>query len=111
MVAGGYTTAPPLSITYYSVVSRESVILEFIISGLNDLYICACGIGNAHLNAPYWGKLWTEGESKFGSEKGYVSLIVRALYGLKSSGASWRDKIAESLKSMDYRSTEYGPDV
>ena len=54
LVAGGHKAAPPSSITYSSVVTRETVRLAFIISGLNDLDICACDIGNAYLNAPCW---------------------------------------------------------
>ena len=80
LVSGGHKMAPPLSITCSIVVTREIVRLVFLISGLKDLYICSCGIGNAYLNAPCRGKLWTKAGSEFGSEKGYVSLIVRALY-------------------------------
>ena len=47
LVVGGHHMKPTLSITYSSVVIRESVRLEFIIAGLNDLDICACDIGNA----------------------------------------------------------------
>ena len=57
LVAGVHNRSPPLYTTYYSVVNRESVRLEFLIYGLNDLDICACDIGNAYLNAPCWGKL------------------------------------------------------
>ena len=52
LVAGGYNTAPPFSITYSSVVTIESFIPAFIISGMNDLDIFACGIDNSDLNAP-----------------------------------------------------------
>ena len=46
--------------------------------------------------------MWTEAGSEFGSEKGYVFIIVRALCGLKSSGIAWRAKLAETLNSMGY---------
>ena len=49
--------APPSFIPYYSVATRESVRLEFIIADLKYLDICTFDIGNAYLNAPYWGKL------------------------------------------------------
>ena len=42
LVADGYTTSPPSSITYSSVVSRESVSISFIPASLNDLDIFAC---------------------------------------------------------------------
>ena len=59
---------------------------------------------------PVGGKLWTESGSEFGSEKGYVFLIVRYIYGPKSSGAAWRYKLAETLSSMGYRSNESNHD-
>ena len=45
------TTASPSSITYSSVVSRQSVKISFLLSSLNNLGIFYCGIGNAYLNA------------------------------------------------------------
>ena len=33
-------------------------------------------------------------------------IISRALYGLKSSGAVWRGKTAETLMSLRYKSSE-----
>jgi hypothetical protein len=47
-VAGGHLTEPPASITYSSVVRRDSVRLAFLIAALNDLNIMACDIGNAY---------------------------------------------------------------
>ena len=41
LVACGHNTAPPFSITYSIVVTRESVRLEFLVSGLRNLYIYA----------------------------------------------------------------------
>ena len=111
LVADGHTTDAPSSITYSSVVSRDSVRIAFTIAALNDLDIMACDIGNAYLNAPCREKLWTLAGSEFGSEKGSVMIICRALYGLKSSGASWRAKFADSLRSMGYVPTQADPDV
>jgi len=50
-VAGGHVTEPPTSITYSSVVARDSVRLAFMIAGLNNLNILSADIGNAYLNA------------------------------------------------------------
>ena len=91
--------------------TRESVRLTFLIAGLNDLNICDCNIGNAYINAPCLGLLWTKSGSESGSEKGYVFLLVRALYGMKSSGEASRANPAEILNSVYYRSTESEPDV
>jgi hypothetical protein len=51
-VAGGHVTDPPTSITYSSVVARDSVHLAFLIAALNELDILSADIGNAYLNAP-----------------------------------------------------------
>ena len=50
LVADGHTSAPPSSITYSSVVSRESVRNEFLLASLNYLDILACDIGSVYLN-------------------------------------------------------------
>ena len=57
IVAGGHNTAPSSYITYSSAVTRESVILSFIIYVLNNLYICSCDTGNAYLNDPCQEKM------------------------------------------------------
>eukprot|EP00957_Ditylum_brightwellii_P082064 6239967-Ditylum_brightwellii.AAC.1 len=51
-VAGGHMAEPASSLTYSSVVSRETVRIALIIAALNDLNIMAANIGNAYLNAP-----------------------------------------------------------
>ena len=38
-------------------------------------------------------------------------IITRALYGLKSSGAAWREKPAETLISLGYKSSNADADV
>ena len=38
-------------------------------------------------------------------------IISRALYGLKSSGAVWRGKLAETLMLLGYKSYEADADV
>ena len=52
MVINGAMTETPPSLTYFSVVSRDSVRLAFIISELNDLDMMACDVGNSYLNSP-----------------------------------------------------------
>ena len=93
-VAGGHTTDTPVGICYSSVVSiarsRDSVRIAFLVTALHDLDILATDIGNAYLNAPCREKIWFEAGIECGQScKGKVMKLVRALYGLKSSGASW----------------------
>ena len=112
MVAGGHTTETPASLTYSSVVSRDSVRIALLIAALNDLDIMACDIGNAYLNAPCREKIWFVAGPEFGSKQGQVVKVVRALYGLKSSGASWRNMLQETIQTeMGFTPTQADPDV
>jgi hypothetical protein len=43
---------------------------------------------------------------EFGSERGSLMIIVRALYGLKSSGASWASMLSESIMALGYSPSE-----
>ena len=51
LVGGGHTTTAPSSITFSSVLSRDSVRTAFTITALNELDILACDIHNAYLTA------------------------------------------------------------
>ena len=110
-VAGGHTTDAAPGITYSSVVSRDSVRLGFMLAALNGVDIMACDLENAYLNAPCKEKIWFEGGVECGEDQGYVLVIVRALYGLRSSGNSWRAALAEVLKQQGFESTLADPDV
>jgi hypothetical protein len=50
-VADNQTTNAPASITYSTVVSRNSVRLAFLVAGLNDLDVLVGDVTNAYLNA------------------------------------------------------------
>eukprot|EP00957_Ditylum_brightwellii_P193879 14764817-Ditylum_brightwellii.AAC.1 len=104
-VANGAKTEAPASITYSSVVSRDSVKLAFLIAALNDLDVLACDIGNAYLNAPCREKIWFKAGRECGADMGKVMIITRALYGLKSSGASWRAMLSKTIQDMGFQST------
>ena len=51
LVAGGHKTVAPASITYSSVVSRDSVRFTLTVEALNDLDILAFDIQNSYLTA------------------------------------------------------------
>ena len=94
MVAGGYVTDVPSSITYSSVVLRDSVRILFMIAALNDLKVLSCDIQNAYLTDPTQEKIWTISGPEFGYEKVCIMVVVQALYGLKSSGAEFQSFLA-----------------
>jgi hypothetical protein len=105
-------TEPPGSQTYASVVSRESVRIGLTIAALNGLDVLTADIQNAYLNAPCEEKIWTTCEPEFGeARRGLQAIIVRALYGLKSAGASFQNLLADCLGHLGYVSCKADPDV
>ena len=111
LVADGHRTEAPSSITYSSVVSRDSVRIALLIAALNDLDVLACDIQNAYLTAPCREKVYIIAGPEFGSDAGKIMKVTRALYGLKSAGASFRAFLGEHLHSLGYQSTLADPDV
>jgi len=89
-VAGGHMTVPPASITYASVVNRESVHIAFVLAALNGHETEVADIGNAYLNAPTNEKIVITCGLEFGAQfKGRLAKIARAQHGLKGSGQAW----------------------
>ena len=79
---------------------------------MNGLEVKCADIKNAYLTAPPREKLYTWAGPEFGSDQGKPFIITRALYGLKSSGASFRAFLAEHLENeLGFQSTVADPDV
>ena len=87
-MAEGHTKEAPSPIEYSSVVSRDNVRLAFTIAALNGVDVMSCDLEDAYLNAMCHAKIWFEGGTKCGEDKGKVLIVVRASNGLKSAGSS-----------------------
>jgi hypothetical protein len=83
----------------------------FTIAALNELSIKSIDIGNAYLNAEAREKCHTTAGKEFGDKAGQPILIVRALYGLKTSGAARHAHCADTLCNMGFTSLLADPDV
>jgi hypothetical protein len=93
-VAGGHTADTPHAMTYASVVSIESARIALTLAALNDLDVKMTHTDNAYLTATITEKVWTVLGTESGDDAGKCALIVQALYGLKSSGAAFRNHLA-----------------
>ena len=110
-VAGGHMTKPPSSMTFSTVVTRESVQISSLLVGLNELDVQAADISNAYLNAPCRELIWIVAGPEFGSNEGCDMKVVRAWYGLKSSGASWHTTLSQTMMDMKYTRCKADHDV
>ena len=64
---------------------------------LNDLQTWSTDIGNAYLEAETREKVFFITGPEFSDLAGHTLIIVKALYGLRSSGACWHDWFADCL--------------
>ena len=110
-VADGHKTEAPATLTYSSVVGRETVRIALTIAALNDLEVKSADIENAYLNAPSKEKIWVVLGPEWGEDAGKKAILVRALYGCRSAGAAFRSHLAECLRSIGYQSCQADPDL
>jgi hypothetical protein len=110
--ARGDQTDAPLSVTYASVITRESIRLGFLIAALNDLNVLSADVAGAYLNAPCAERVHTVLGREFGELHGRTTIIVKALYGLKSAGYAWRTLLARTLREeMGFKPCQGDMDV
>ena len=64
-VACGHTTNTPVSLTYSSVISRESVRIVFLLAYLLDLKVLVADIANVCIHAPCREHIWYEAGPEF----------------------------------------------
>ena len=81
-VSRGHIADPPSFTTYVSVVSCDSVRLDFLIAELNYLDILVGDIHKTYLNATTEGKVFFYADDEWKSDQVKIVVIVRALYGL-----------------------------
>ena len=111
-VTGGHLTEVPTSMTYSSVVSRDTVRIGFLMAALNDLDILAGDIQNAFLSAPTKERIFFYSGDEWGKDKDRVVVVVRALYGLKSSALQFRNHLANTLGNwLGFKSSLADPDL
>ena len=89
LVVGGNMTEPPSTIIYLSVVSRETVSIALALASLNELLVKVADIHNAYITEPVTEKILTVPGQEFDEDTGRNSILVQALYGLKSARSSF----------------------
>ena len=76
-------TQEPATITYASIVSRETVRMALMIAALNDFEVKSGDILNAYVHALVTEKTQTTLSPEFSKDAGKTAVTVTALYGLK----------------------------
>ena len=110
MVADGHLT-PPNDDSYSSVVSLRSLRICILLGELNGLDIGVGDIGNAYLEANTDEFVCIIAGPEFGELAGHTLVIVKALYGLRSSGARFHAELASKLGPMGFFPSKADPNI
>ena len=106
LVAGGHTTEDMKQYIYSGVVDLDMVRLCFVAAVLYDLGVIAGDVASAYIQAFTCEKVYFRAGEEFGKLAGELLIIVKALYGLKSSGGMWHRRFADNLRDMGFVPTK-----
>ena len=111
LVAGGHTTTPSSEDIYSGVVSIENVRIALMLADANHMEVVAADVGNAFLYGETKEKLYTIAGPEFGEYSGCLMIIVKSLYGLRTSAARWHEALSAVLRKMGYFPCKADPDL
>ena len=111
LVADGHLTDVPIDSVYSGVVSLRGFRLTLFLAELNKMETWATDIGNAYLEAETSEKVYIEAGPEFGDRYCHFLIVRKALYGLRSSGARWHDKLSDCLRELGFYPCKAEPDI
>ena len=110
-VAGGHRTDTPVDSVYSGVVSIEGIRICTFLAELNDLELWSTDVGNAYLESYTKEKVCFYAGPEFGEREGHLLIIVKAQYGLKSSGKRWHERLYDVLTGMGFFPSKAEEDI
>ena len=93
------------------VVSLRSLRMVVFLSQLNDLEIWGADVGNAYLEAYTDEKLCIIAGPEFKELQGHLLIMIKALYGIRSGGARWHDRLFDILQELKFNPSKAAPDA
>ena len=82
---------------------------SFVVKACYPLW--GADVGNAYLQALTKEKLYIVDGSEFEQLQGYVLVMYKALYGTRSGGECWHDKLFDILQQIDIKHSKADPDI
>ena len=111
LVADGHLTKDPVESIYSGVVSLRSLRMVVFLPQLNNLEIWGADVGNAYLEAYTDEKLSIIAGPEFKELQGHLLIMIKALYGTRSWGARWHDRLFDILQELNFKPSKADPDV
>ena len=104
LVAGGNRTDVTSEDAWSGVVSIDYVRAAFFLADLDKLQVMAADIGNAYLHGHTKKLIYTNAGPEFGPElEGRILVMVKSLYGLRTSMARWHEALSDKLRLISFR--------
>ena len=94
---------------FASTIRLEHVRLQVFLAALNKVEILSGDIGTAYLNARTKEKIWTTLGVEFGDKEGMNAEVVKALYGLKTSGNAFYMHLCDAMKKLGFSQSKLDP--
>ena len=111
LVADGHLNKEPFESIYSGVVSLRSLRIVVFLSQFNDLEIWGADVGNAYLEAYTDEKLCIIAGPELKELQGHLLIMIKALYGTRSGGARWHDRLFDILQELKFKPSKADPDV
>ncbi|MEL7079570.1 MAG: reverse transcriptase domain-containing protein, partial [Cyanobacteria bacterium J06582_2] len=111
LVAGGHLTPGNNVDSFSGVVSLKSMRIAILIGEMNGLNSMVGDVGNAYLEAYTKERVYIVAGPEFGELEGHILIIVKALYGLRTSGARYHEKFADTMRDMGFTQCKADADV
>jgi hypothetical protein len=111
MVANGHLMDIPLESMYSSVISLCGLQIVTFLSELNGLDLWATDIRNAYLEAFTMEWNFILAGPEFGQLEGHYLIIVKPLYGLRTSGLHWHERFTDCLCNEGFSTCKAEPDI
>jgi len=111
LVANGNWTDVVQEDIYSGVVGMDTVRLGFAIGELNNLPCCAGDVGNAYLHGFTRELVYIIAGPEFGPLQGRILIVVRALYGLRTSAARFHEHLTANLRKLGFYPSKADPNM
>ena len=116
LVIGGHMTDPGDKDTFSSQMRQESSRILLVVSDHMDYDVAVGDVNTAYLYAMTSEMIYTEADIAFVKEDyvkeiGEIARVVKAQYGLKTSGHEWWLVLSDTLADLGFKRSKGDPDV
>ena len=102
-------TKEPMESVHSGVVSLRGLRLVMFLAELNKLLLWGGDVVNACIEALTREKLYIIAGPEFGELQGHILSIYKVLYGTRTGGTCWHDKLFDTLKHMGFAAIKGRP--